>query len=140
MLLIIVGIVFLAGCNGLSSDYKGEEPEDAKLKEAIIGFFAEFNDSRTRNFATDEFVMQEYATNAGDNSEKKSIEEMKQINYELNKDSMEFIDFYVDKITVRSEKSVEIEVTRKWGNEAEDVARYSILKENDEWKVNARLW
>ncbi|CAH1209095.1 hypothetical protein PAECIP111893_02979 [Paenibacillus plantiphilus] len=136
MLLIIVGIVLLAGCNGLSSAYKGEEPEDPKLKEAIIGFFAEFNDTLTWEYSTDNYVMQEYERISGDNSEKKSLEKMKQQIHEFYKDDIEFIDFYVDEIMFMSEYSVVIEVTRKWGNEAEDVARYTLLKHNGEWKVD----
>lgn len=138
LFIIIASIVVLTGCNAVDV-YKGEEPEDPKLKEAISGFFKQYNDIRTWEYATDDFIKQEYADSSKDSSGEKSIEEMKQLYYELNKDRVEVMDFYVDKITVENENTVLIEATRKLANDVEDVVVYSFVKENEEWKVNLRV-
>ncbi|MBW7477127.1 hypothetical protein K0T92_20640 [Paenibacillus oenotherae] len=139
-LLFAVFCFMLAGCNAEANRYKGEEPDDPRLRAAIIAHFEQFNDAEKWGQVTDDFVRQVYALCSSDYSGEKSVAEMKKIFKEINKNSLNLVDFYVDRIAVQNKKVVHIEVTRKWEDSSEDEMAYELILVNDEWRINQRLW
>lgn len=140
VLLLIFTILLLSGCGSEENGYKGAELQDAGLEQVIISYFNNFdNIHEFSKYSTDGFIERVYSWCSGDDSQEKSLEEMKTIYFEINKDTLYLSDYYVDEISFASDKEAVISVTRSWEDGSEDSTHYSIVKVNDIWKFDDRF-
>jgi hypothetical protein len=141
--LILLPLIFLiSACSSEAVDikYKVTKTEAIELEETINNYFLNFNDIRHWNpYSTEDFVKRAYSWCTGDYSEEKSLEEMIQEYYEINKSSLKLKVVTINEIHEEDKHNIIIDVIRKWEDGSEDTTAYSILKINDVWKIDNRI-
>ncbi|MFC5472320.1 hypothetical protein ACFPPD_26915 [Cohnella suwonensis] len=139
--LIIVLLLCSCGVKGNSNVIvQGKDTGNPELNKVINNYFQNFDDiNKWSPYATDEFIKRVYLWCSGDLSESKSIEEMKSIYYEINKDSLRLNGYQIEEVKERSTDNIIIFVKREWENGQEDQTFYSFIKANQEWKVDDRF-
>lgn len=144
ILIFFILCITLGGCvskeaTSVFVNFQVDQPSDTDLEETISNYFKNFDDVRKwRNYSTDEFIKRAYAWCSSDYSEEKSLEEMIEIYYKINKKSLKLKSAQVNNISEVSEEEVIIDVIRIWENDEQDETTYTILKESGEWKVDNR--
>lgn len=141
-----VSVIFLlllcsCGNTGMSREIiHGKDTEIPELNTVINNYFVNFDDiNKWSPYATDEFIQRVYTWCSGDTSETKSIEEMKAIYYDINKDSLNLTGYTIEEVEKKNPDNVIIFLTREWEDGQEDQTTYSLVKVNGNWKVDDRF-
>ncbi|MDG0789923.1 hypothetical protein OMP38_02965 [Cohnella ginsengisoli] len=144
-LLFLALIIMLCGCRldarspqeEIKVERKGELTPD-KLNVAIERYFTSFNHIEGwSRFATDDFVKRVYLWCSGDDSDSKSIDEMKRFLKDLEPRTYDLTGYQVESYNLTG-PGAEIFVTREWENDETDRTSYSLVKINNEWKIDDR--
>jgi hypothetical protein len=116
------------------------EFEDQDIRYAINNYFNNFDDiNKWSEFSTEDFVRRAYFWCSGDNTNTKSLDEMKKIYYNINKNSLKLKNYYIDEYNFEDENQLVIKITRTWSNGSKDKTSYLIIKQNDSWKIDNRF-
>lgn len=142
--IFIFFIIISTGCGTeeiIEVKYNIEKVPGGNFQVTVNNYFRNFDDIRSwRKYSTDSYVKTVYSWCTGDSTEEKTIDEMVEIYYELNKDSLKLKSIEINEIDINEEnKEVIISVTRKWENDEKDETSYLILLENREWKIDNRF-
>ncbi|TCZ79369.1 hypothetical protein E0485_05775 [Paenibacillus albiflavus] len=140
---VIIMISILCSCETVSKsldEVKGQDTGIPELNIVINKYFQSFNDiNEWSAFASDDFVKRAYSWCSGDTSETKTIEEMKSIYFDINKDNLKLIGYKIEEVDHKSSINVMIFVTREWEEGISDQTTYSIIKTDEEWKIDNRF-
>lgn len=139
-LFLLLLIVLISACSQETDQIRGKDTNDEELNKTIVRYFQNFDDiNKWSEYATDDFVKRVYSWCSGDYSEEKTIDEMKDIYYEINSGNLALSSYSIDEITKGGSGEIIIMVTRYWENGAEDQTSYSLVKQKDTWKFNNRF-
>lgn len=142
---IVIPIILILCACGVeqkisNTQVQGKDTGNAELNSVIVSYFTNFDDiSNWSSFATDDFIKRAYYWCTGDDSESKTLEEMKSIYYDINKNSLKLKNYMVNDIETENENAVIIHVSRVWEDGSEDVTSYSLIKIRDNWKIDNRF-
>ncbi|SDE66911.1 hypothetical protein SAMN04488542_101329 [Fontibacillus panacisegetis] len=139
----IVLVIVLCSCgtnNKSLEEVQGQDTGIQELNIVINKYFKNFDDiNKWSEFATEDFVKRAYSWCSGDISGTKTIEEMKSVYFDINKDTLDLIGYKIEEVDKESESNVIIFVTREWEDGQTDQTSYSILKTNEGWKFDNRF-
>ncbi|GAA0133950.1 hypothetical protein YSY43_07900 [Paenibacillus sp. YSY-4.3] len=141
--IFLILIMISAGCGKgqfVEVKYSIEKVPGGNFTETVNGYFHNFDDIRSwRKYATDSYVKSVYSWCTGDYSEEETINEMVKTYYELNRHSLQLKSIDIKDIEFSENNDVIISVIRTWENGETDGTNYSILLENNEWKIDDRF-
>lgn len=141
--MLLIAMILLCSCQANAQSVvqvNGQNTGISELDTTIRDYFHAFNDIRQWSaFATDDFIEQVYELCSGDRSGSKTIAEIKELYFEINKNSLSLAECTIDEIEKVSSNQVDIHVTRKWENGDEDQTGYSIVQADKEWKFDQRF-
>ncbi|RXZ81951.1 hypothetical protein EBB07_13195 [Paenibacillaceae bacterium] len=143
IIFLIFVIICITGCETtkiIEVSYNVKEIPNENFRVTINNYFKNFDDIRRwKEYSTETFIKRAYSWCTGDYSEDATIDEMIEIYYELNKNSLRLKSIEINNIKVSDSDEILIEVTRTWENNQKDESIYSLLLENEEWKFDNRM-
>lgn len=143
LLVSVILLILLCACGNTVTSPEMKHGKDTGIPElntVIKNYFDNFNDiNKFSQYTTDEFINRVYSWCSGDTSESKSLEEMKSIYSEINKQSLKLRTYSIEDVEKITSTNVTISVTREWEEGQEDQTSYSIIKIDEEWKIDNRF-
>ncbi|WP_337100116.1 hypothetical protein [Paenibacillus sp. YIM B09110] len=142
-IILILIIICSTGCGTkeiIEVNYNVQKVPNENFKDTVNNYFQNFDDIRGwKDYSTETFVNRAYSWCTGDYTGEATMDEMVEIYYELNKDSLRLKSVDINNIEVSGNDEILIEVTRTWENDQKDESTYSLVLENEEWKFDNRM-
>ncbi|MHA7966785.1 hypothetical protein ACX93W_21980 [Paenibacillus sp. CAU 1782] len=143
MFIFMFMLVIIAGCTQQKTvevTYHIESTPGGNFQATVNDYFRNFDNIRYwRQYATDSFIKKVYAWCTEDYSEEKTLDEMVDIYYEVNKESLILKAVAINEIEITENEEVILSVTRTWENDESSEASYLFKYENNEWKIDDKL-
>ncbi|WP_340401028.1 hypothetical protein [Paenibacillus sp. FSL H8-0079] len=142
-LIVILIILCSTGCGTremIEINYNVQEIPNHDFMLTVNNYFQHFDDIRRwKDYTTETYVKSVYAWCTGDYTEEATVDEMVKVYYQLNKDSLKLESVDINNIEVSENDEILIEVSRTWEDGQKDESTYSILFENEGWKIDDRM-
>lgn len=143
IIILILIIICITGCGAkeiIGVNYEIQKVPNEEFRITVNNYFQNFNDiNKWKDYSTESFVKKAYSWCTGDYTDEVTMDEMVEIYYEVNKESLQLKSIVITNIEVSDNDNVLIEVTRTWENDAKDESIYALVLENGEWKFDNRM-